>query len=105
MSNESRNWSVFSLHDRMWASMLIVCGITLFVQFALVSITFPLSELTSKTPLLYIDSPYHWYRMKLAANMATTKGGIGFDPYFGAGYSAGATMDVSAHVVAVLAKE
>ena len=48
---------------------LVVCAIVLLAQFALVSIAFPLSELSTGNPLFHIDSPYHWYNMKLAANL------------------------------------
>ncbi|MGZ8217998.1 hypothetical protein [Methylomagnum sp.] len=82
---------------------LAICAATLLAQFGLVSLTFPLSELLGDQPLLYYDSPYHWYRMTLAVNLTNTDHGIGYDPFFGAGYRAGGNMDPSANLLASLA--
>lgn len=90
-------WKSFS----GWPALII--GATLLIQFILASISFPLSELLTDKPLFNIDSPYHWYRMILAASMTATSQGTVFDPYFGAGYLAGPAMDLSGHLPAFLA--
>ncbi len=82
---------------------LLVCGITLFAQFALVAITFPLTELWTDVPLFHIDGAYHWYEMKLAAAFAVTGNVVGYDPFFAAGHPDGIIYNASAKLPALLA--
>ncbi len=74
---------------------------TFFIQFLCVAYTFPLSELFSDQPFFHIDSAFHWYQMQLAANIAPHF--IGYDPFFAAGYPGGVTLNLSAHMPALLA--
>jgi hypothetical protein len=76
--------------------------IVLVVQFALVSWTFPLSQLTTSTPLFYIDSPFHWYEMQSATAFAALGRLAGYDPYFGAGYIGNVGFNASAKIPALL---
>jgi hypothetical protein len=82
---------------------LVICGITLIVQFVLASITFPISELFTNSPLFYIDGAYHWYEMKLAASLAVTGNVVGYDPFFAAGHPDGIIYNFSAKFPALLA--
>jgi len=81
----------------------LVAALTFIVQFALVAITFPLSELASDLPLFHIDGAYHWYNMKVAANLALTGHAIGYDPFFNAGFIDGIHYYVSGRLPALLA--
>lgn len=89
--------------DRSGIWALLVMAVTLAVQFMLLAHTFPLAALGSDLAMFHVDSAYHWYRMTLSVNLAETARGIGFDPYFGAGYLSGATIDWSANFPATLA--
>ncbi|MGH8729709.1 MAG: hypothetical protein ACREV9_16475 [Burkholderiales bacterium] len=82
---------------------IAVIAAILLAQFALVSYTFPLSELLSEKPLLHIDAPFHLYQSALAKNLANDGNLVGYDPYFAAGYAAGATYNLSARFPALLA--
>jgi hypothetical protein len=73
-----------------------------FLQFTLTSITFPISELISPTPLFHIDSPFHWYKMEAARGFAATWHLLGYDPYFGAGYIGGINMNAAIKLPAAL---
>ena len=75
----------------------------LLVQFALVSVSFPLSQLASAEPLFYIDSSFHWFEIEVAKVLARQGQVVGYDPYFAAGFVDGVGFNVSAKVPALLA--
>jgi hypothetical protein len=75
---------------------------TLVVQLALVSVSFPITQLLTDAPLFYIDSPYHWYEMEVAKGLAAAGRSIGYDPFFAAGYVGGVTFNASAKIPAAL---
>ena len=81
---------------------LIVTGV-LLLQFGLVSISFPITELFTANPLFHIDMPFHWYQMKTAVNLAQMGNVVGYDPFFGAGYIGGVTYSLSTRLPAALA--
>src|SRR5437868_5557672 len=84
-------------------SYLALIGVALVAQLLLVSISFPLSELWTTTPLLFSDAGYHWYQMTLAKNFAESAATIGYDPFFGAGYAGGVNYNGSAKLPAAIA--
>ena len=67
-----------------WGLLLPFLGVSV-LQAILLSITFPISELLSERPILYIDSAYHWYQMAMARAIAEGGALVGYDPYFAAG--------------------
>lgn len=75
---------------------------TFLAQFILTSISFPLSELFSGNPLLYIDNALHWYQLQLASNISRDATPVAYDPYFAAGYLGGATYNISARLPALI---
>lgn len=75
----------------------------LLLQFMLVAISFPLSDLLTEKPLFYSDGGIHWYRMKLAVNLAATGNLVGYDPFFNAGTPNGLTYNPGSQFPAVLA--
>src|SRR5215469_10533895 len=75
---------------------------TLIAQFILVSVTFPINQLTTETPLFYIDSPFHWYEIEVAKGLFAASRIVGYDPYFAAGYIGGVGYNASAKVPAAL---
>lgn len=84
------------------ARLGVVLAVTLLVQGLLQAIFFPFSALGDGKPLLHIDSPYHAYQMELARQLCAEHQLQGWDPYFGAGQSAGVTGNASAKVQATL---
>ena len=80
---------------------LLILAVVL-IQFVLVSITFPLSQLLSGEPLFHIDSPFHWYKMEAARGFARLWHLSGYDPYFGAGYLGGVNMNAAVKLPAAL---
>ena len=76
---------------------------TFGVQLWLVAVTFPVSEIWSEVPLFYIDAAYHWYNMKLAANLALAGNAVGYDPFFNAGHINGVHYYLSGRFPALLA--
>lgn len=95
----SAGCSVLTVDQRFYWHLT---GLVLLVQFALVSWTFPLSQLTTSTPLLYIDSPFHWYEIQSAKAFAAMGQLAGYDPYFGAGYIGNIGFNASAKLPALL---
>ena len=81
----------------------LVAAATLIVQFVLAAITLPLSEIASELPLFHIDGAYHWYNMKVAANLALTGNAVGYDPFFNAGFVDGIHYYVSGRLPALMA--
>src|ERR1700675_3020091 len=81
------------LTERCFIFLTIAAIVVL--QFLLVSITFPMSELLSDKPLFHIDAAYHWYQIKVAEDVFQTGSIVGYDPMFNAGYPAGVTSNVS----------
>lgn len=75
---------------------------TLVVQLALVSVSFPVTELLTAAPLFYIDSPFHWYEIETAKSFAAAWRLVGYDPYFAAGYIGGIGFNASVKFPAVL---
>ena len=86
-----------------WVQTWQVSGVILIVQLALVSWTFPASEVFTETPLLYGDAGYHWYQIKVARNLAESWALFGYDPFFNAGYVGGLTWNGSARLAALIA--
>lgn len=82
--------------------LFLLAGV-LIVQFALVSLTFPLDELTSDKPIFYYDTTLHWYETWFAQALADSGRWTGYDPYFSAGLVNGATLNMSARAPALLA--
>ena len=72
------------------------------IQFALLSITFPLAQMWSENPIFHNDGAYHWYQIKLANNLFATGNIVGYDPFFAAGYIGGIPLNASAKAPAVL---
>ncbi|WP_434782718.1 hypothetical protein [Ferrovum myxofaciens] len=97
MNDQSSQSSSFK---RIWEFNFVTL-ITTLIQFLCVAYTFPVSELLSNQPFFHIDSAFHWYQMQLAADIAPST--IGYDPFFAAGYPGGVTINLSAHVPALLA--
>lgn len=81
---------------------LLVLWLTFLVQLLLTSISFPLSELFSAKPLLYLDNALHWYQLKLAATIAPDLTPVAYDPFFAAGYLGGVSYNVSARLPALI---
>ena len=75
---------------------------TLLVQFVLMSISFPISQLLTQKPLFYIDSPVHWYLIESAKAFISSWRLVGYDPYFAAGYVGGVTFNTSGKLAAAL---
>jgi hypothetical protein len=75
---------------------------TIIVQFALLSLSFPIGQLVTAAPLFYIDSPFHWYQMEAAKAFAAAGHVVGYDPYFAAGYLGGVNINASAKLPALL---
>src|SRR5262245_19114141 len=80
-----------------------VAALILSAQFELMSTAFPLREVLSGNPLFHIDAAYHWYNMKLAANLAATGQAVGYDPFFSAGHVNGIHYYLSGRFAALLA--
>lgn len=93
----------FDADDSMKSASAVIVAVVLLVQFALVSYTFPLTELLSDKPLLHIDAAFHLYQAELARTFAQDGNIVGYDPYFAGGYAAGATQNLSARFAALLA--
>ncbi len=74
----------------------------LVVQFALLCLTFPVSELFSTTPLLHTDSPFHWFKMEEARGFAAGWTSQGFDPYFDAGFLGGIDINAAMKMPALI---
>ncbi|MCM8594548.1 hypothetical protein [Accumulibacter sp.] len=68
------------------------------LQFGLLEMTLPLSELFSGKPLFHIDHPYHLYQIE--QGRALLKQGLltGYDPYFVGGNLGGVTSNASSRV-------
>jgi len=99
MLNRSANGSIRpAAAPRLWPHVVVFS-----VQFLLLTITLPLSEIWSEKPLFHIDAAYHWYSMKLATNLAATMNVVGYDPFFAAGDVNGIFSDPSGKVPALLA--
>ena len=75
-----------------------ILWVLVFIQFCLVSTTFPISELLSDAPLFYIDGAMHWYRLTLATNLAEQGNLIGYDPFFNAGFVQGIHANPAAKI-------
>ena len=88
--------------SRMLA-VLPTVGALLILQALLISITFPISEMTTTTPLFHNDGAFHWYEMKVAVNLARQGKLIGYDPFFNAGYIGGVGSNQSAKFAAAMA--
>lgn len=86
-----------------WRVFTAVVVVTAAVQCLLISITFPVSELFSNTPLFYIDNGFHWYNLKLAVNLFQAGVISGYDPFFAAGTLGGIVEDPSGNVAKMLA--
>ena len=84
---------------RKIATTFVCCFV---IQFALVSNTFPLSELFSDTPLFYIDNAYHWYTLKMSSFLSSGNSSILYDPYFNAGAAFAFATDPSANIPKLL---
>lgn len=83
-----------------WPALL--CA-TAMLQTLLLSLVFPLSQLFSELPLLYIDAPVHWYRLVTAVNLAEQGNLIGYDPFFAAGTRVGIVANPAGKVAAIAA--
>jgi hypothetical protein len=83
--------------------LLVVLALTFIVQFALMSVSFPLSELFTDKPLLYIDNGFHWYQIQVALGLAQSGQAVGYDPFFAAGHFGGITFNLSARFPALAA--
>jgi hypothetical protein len=86
-----------------YPAFIQIAAATLLLQFVLISICFPITQLLTQTPMFRIDGGFHWYQIKTALNLAKTTNIVGYDPYFNAGYPGGATYNWSARGAAVMA--
>jgi len=78
---------------------LLIC----VIHGILLCLTFPLTELLSEVPLLYIDSPYHLYQVSVAQELwLNYQHLVGYNPWFGAGHVGGVNVNQSARVPALL---
>jgi hypothetical protein len=77
--------------------------LTLTVQLGLMAVSFPISELLTDNPLLYIDNGFHWYQIQVAVDLAASGVAVGYDPFFAAGYLGGLTYNISGRFPALLA--
>ena len=74
------------------------------IHAILLSFTFPLTELFSDVPLLYIDSPFHLYQVSVARELWSNHHHlVGYDPWFAAGHIGGVNYNASAKFPALLA--
>ena len=78
---------------------LLIC----VIHAILLSFTFPLTEVFSDVPLLYIDSPFHLYQVSIAQELWSGHHLIGYDPWFAAGQIGGVNYNASAKFPALLA--
>lgn len=74
-----------------WVFLFILTG-----QFALLALTFPLPQWEVGQALFHIDHPYHLYQIALGRELIANGQFVGYDPFFGAGYLGGATLNASA---------
>ena len=95
--------SELSRHRGIPGGFATVIALTLVVQLVLMSISFPLGELFTATPLLHIDAAHHWYEIHLAAELAQQGKLVGYDPLFAAGYMGGIPFNTSARLPALIA--
>ena len=103
LKSGSRGWAARVMAPTERNQWLMIFGMTFVAQLLLASINFPASELFTRNPLFYIDSPYHWYNMELAANLAPTGNVTGYDPFFDAGHLDGVFYYHSGRVPAFFA--
>jgi len=82
--------------------ILVTCCVIL-MQAVLISISFPITELWTDTPLFHNDAAFHWYEMKVAVDLAQEGKLTGYDPFFGAGYLGGIASNPSAKLGALVA--
>lgn len=68
----------------------------LTMQFALLALVFPLPRWEDGQTLFHIDHPYHLYQIALGRELIANGQLVGFDPFFGAGYLGGVTLNASA---------
>lgn len=80
-----------------------VVFLALLVQFLLLAREFPVSELFSETPLLHIDSAFHWFEISEAQALWAGHRLVGYNPWFAAGYADGVNYNASAKFPALLA--
>ena len=74
----------------------------LLIQFVLVAFAFPLNELLTQTPIFHIDSPFHWYKLEVARDLASKGHVLGYNPYFAAGYLDGVNLNAALKLPALL---
>ncbi|HRD49856.1 MAG TPA: hypothetical protein PL166_09690 [Candidatus Contendobacter sp.] len=87
--------------DSLTLSFILL--MTLTAQFILMAVSFPISDLLTEKPLLYIDNAMHWYQVRLAVDLAASGVAAGYDPFFAAGYLGGVTYNISARLPALIA--
>ncbi|MCL4747073.1 MAG: hypothetical protein KJZ83_16890 [Burkholderiaceae bacterium] len=82
-----------------------VGGALLFVivQCALIGYEFPVSELWTSLPLMWMDSAYHWYQIWIARELAPFGALVGYDPAMSAGQVVGLSTNASAKFPALYA--
>ncbi|WP_394399790.1 hypothetical protein [Roseateles sp. LKC17W] len=85
---------------RRFYMALMAC--VLGVQFGLISISLPLSELFTDTPVFYYDTAYHWYEIWFAKSISHTGSWVGYDPLFSAGQVNGVNLNFSAKSAALI---
>ena len=86
---------------RSWGLLigLLICATHVF----LLCLTFPLAQVFSDVPLLYIDSPFHLYQVSVAKELWSGHHLVGYDPWFAAGQIGGVNYNASAKFPALLA--
>ncbi|MBV8666288.1 MAG: hypothetical protein JO269_07380 [Burkholderiaceae bacterium] len=86
------------------ARVATLAGLAIWIiHAALLAHAFPLSELFTSRPLLYIDSPFHQYQMGVAQDLWASGRLVGYDPWFAAGHIGGVNYNASAKLPALLA--
>ncbi len=73
------------------------------VQCALIGYEFPVSELTTPMPLMWMDSAYHWYQIWIARELGSFGTLVGYDPGLSAGQIVGLSTNASAKFPAIYA--
>lgn len=89
---------VSAMATRHTGSLMPIAVAVMLLQFGLLVLTFPLSEVFGRAPLFHIDHPYHLYQLEQGRTLLRQGLLTGYDPYFGAGYLGGVTSNASSRL-------
>lgn len=90
-------------HEAVGVRSLLLCLAIWCLHAILLAAAFPLTELLTELPLIYIDSPFHLYQAEVAKELWETRTIVGYDPWFAAGHIGGVNYNASAKVPAIFA--